>query len=58
MINRRSIAGDNLLSQIHNNGALQNGKAIAVNYAEIKIVRTEVKTPHEEFSQWIISYLI
>ena len=31
-------------------GALRNGKVIALNSAEIKIVRTKTKTPHEEFS--------
>ena len=49
---------DQLLGTIHHNGALRNGKAIALNSAKIKIVRTETKTPHEEFSQRIISYLI
>ena len=36
-------AGDNVLSQIHRNGALQKGKAIALNSVQIKIVRTKAK---------------
>ena len=34
-----------MLSQIQRNGTLQKGKAIALNSIEIKIVRTEAKTP-------------
>ena len=52
-------AGDNALSQIHHNGTIiQKGKAIVLYSAEIKIARTEVKTPIGEFSLWVISYMI
>ena len=33
-------------------------KAIALNFAEIKMVRTDAKTPGEGFSHEVISYLI
>ena len=39
-------AGDNTLSQIHHNDTLRKGKAIALNSAEIKIVRTRAQTLH------------
>ena len=55
---RRYKAGDNTLSQIHHNSTLQKGKAIALSSAEIKIVRTDAKTPGGEFSLDVISYLI
>ena len=35
----------------------ENGKAIALNSVEIKIVRTEVRIPQVEFAQRIISFL-
>ena len=35
----------------------RNGKAIALNTVEIKIVRTEVRIPQVEFAQRIISFL-
>ena len=44
------LAEDNTLSQIHHNFTLRKGKAIALNSAEIKIVRTNAKTPFREFS--------
>ena len=50
--------GDNTLSQIHHNGALQKGKAIAKFSAEIKIVITGTKTPTREFPLEVISCLI
>ena len=34
---------ENTLSQIHHNGMLQKGKAIALDSAEIKIVRTKAQ---------------
>ena len=49
-------AGDNTLSQINCNGALQEGKAITLNSVEIKIVRTRAKTPLEEFSYWVFGF--
>ena len=52
---RQRKAGDNAPSQIHHNGALQKGKAIALNSAGIKIVRTNAKTPCWEFSHDVIS---
>ena len=52
------LAEDNTLSQIHHNFTLRKGKAIALNSAEIKIVRTKAKTPSGEFSLEVISYLI
>ena len=42
--------GDNTLSQIYHNDALRKGKAIKLNFAEIKIVRTKAKIPTREFS--------
>ena len=51
-------AGDNTLLQIHDNDAFQKGKAIALNSAEIKIVRINATTPSAEFSHKVISYLI
>ena len=38
-----------MLSQIDHNDALQKSKAIALNSAEIKIVRTNVKTQEGSF---------
>ena len=35
----------------------ENGKAIALNSVEIKIVRTRVRIPQVEFAQRIISFL-
>ena len=55
---KRQKAGDNMLSQIHHNSVLQKGKAIVLNSAEIKMVRTKAKTPIGEFSLWVISCLI
>ena len=37
---------------------LRKGKTIALNFAEIKIVRTNAKTAGGEFSLEVISYLI
>ena len=45
--------GDNTLSQIHHNGTLQKGKAIALNSAERKIVKTE-----EQNSLWRVFQLV
>ena len=39
----KQLLGDNALSQIHHNGTLRKGKTIALNSAEIKIVRTVAK---------------
>ena len=50
--------GQYAISNFHHNSLLQKGKAIALPSAEIKIVRTEVKTPIEEFSHQVISCLI
>ena len=35
----------------------ENGKAIALNFVEIKIVRTRARIPQVEFAQRIISFL-
>ena len=45
-----------MLPQIHQNGALRKGKAITLNYVEIKIVRTRAKTLLKKFSYWVISF--
>ena len=39
-----------MLSQIYHNGTFRKGKAIVLNSAEIKIVRTKAKTSSWEFS--------
>ena len=48
-------AGD---TQIHHNSAIRKGTSIALNSAEIKILRTNTKTRCRELSHEIISYLI
>ena len=50
-----SVIGDNLLSQIHRSAIIQNGKATTLYSAEIKIVRTEVKTRLGAFVCWVIN---
>ena len=40
---RKHKVWDNMLSQTHHYGLIQNGKAMELNSAEIKIVRTEAK---------------
>ena len=57
VVNWRDAAAGRYKAGDHN-GALQKGKTITLNSAEIKIVRTKAKTPGWEFSLEAINYLI
>ena len=46
---RSKRTGDNTLSQIHHNGALQKGKVIALNFAEIKLWEPKQKLHSRSF---------
>ena len=50
-----SMSVDNPLSRIHHSTVYQNGKTTTLNSAEIKIVRTEVKTHLGGFVGWVIN---
>ena len=50
-----SVIVDNSLSRIHRSTVLQNGKTTTLNSAEIKIVRTKVKTHLGAFVRWVIN---